>query len=513
VALAPTDGVLDAKLIIAAIREATIGIKIQKLIFTGDSFGLLVARELKKKLKQGVPVEIIVDAIANPGWQTQMMYFDLMQHGAVVEGWEPGYLHVISELGNVSASTTYKPKKIGLWARAKRVLRNIFTLDPFLVNKRHHNKYVIINSAPSEEALRALLRVSNIEDFEEKTGSQRLLAFVGGKNFADEYYEVGVQKKNHWRDQDVIVRGDIVLDMAEAFDLNMKYMRQIKDDRPFFLNANLRQKVMQRLIGFIDDRIPIYFFENSLSKKWLKILMDELETESPLDDLQFGPARGRLFDTRPRLQETYGMQTYVDSIRSAHLKEPKEILIANAYFVPPDEIIEELKAAARKGVKIKIITNSIETNDTKPLTYVARYLYWNLLEVNSDPEALANGGGIEIREWGYDKENPEYWSTMHSKYVLVGNDLHGVHSFNLDDRSFYLNSESLFWYQLMSVGGAENPQTGKLKEALEQDWDRSREITEDQAREFHKPSAGFKNPLGFLRRLRLFLSLKLRSQL
>ncbi|MBW2449793.1 MAG: hypothetical protein JRE92_05135, partial [Deltaproteobacteria bacterium] len=77
---------------IQALQKATDSVRIQALIFTGDESGLYIAELLKEKKAQGLDVRVIVDAMSNPGLQTQLMYFDLKENGIEVEGYESFYL-------------------------------------------------------------------------------------------------------------------------------------------------------------------------------------------------------------------------------------------------------------------------------------------------------------------------------------------------------------------------------------------------------------------------------------
>ncbi len=77
---------------IQALEKADTSIRIQALVFTGDESGLHIAELLKAKKALGLDVRVIVDAMSNPGVQTQWMYFDLKQNGVEVKGYEGNVL-------------------------------------------------------------------------------------------------------------------------------------------------------------------------------------------------------------------------------------------------------------------------------------------------------------------------------------------------------------------------------------------------------------------------------------
>ena len=116
-------------------------------------------------------------------------------------------------------------------------------------------------------------------------------------------------------------------------------------------------------------------------------------------------------------------------------------MIANAYFIPSEELILALKDAARRCVSIKIISNSIETNDLPEITIVGRESFKDMLSVNNEAAVMAcnknKQSGIQIWEWQGKKKNMKKRNqgTMHSKYAVFDNPISLVGSYNLDPRS------------------------------------------------------------------------------
>jgi cardiolipin synthase len=100
----------------------------------------------------------------------------------------------------------------------------------------------------------------------------------------------------------------------------------------------------------------------------------------------------------------------------------KTLYIANSYFVPDDDFRRLLKAAARRGVDVRILTVS-EKTDVKTTWYAGRYRYEELLEA-----------GIRIYE---------YLPTMMHGKTMIADGLWGtIGSMNLDNRSMAFNNES-----------------------------------------------------------------------
>jgi cardiolipin synthase A/B len=96
--------------------------------------------------------------------------------------------------------------------------------------------------------------------------------------------------------------------------------------------------------------------------------------------------------------------------------------IENAYFVPDRLTVEALCAAARRGVRVRIVVPGRHT-DARVGRWAAQGLYGELLEA-----------GIQVYEY-----QP---TMMHCKVLVIDGLWSSVGSANFDDRSFRLNDEA-----------------------------------------------------------------------
>jgi cardiolipin synthase len=136
----------------------------------------------------------------------------------------------------------------------------------------------------------------------------------------------------------------------------------------------------------------------------------------------------------------------------------KNILIANAYFVPDKVTVAELVEARRRGVDVEIIVPG-EILDAQVVRRASRTMWGPLLEA-----------GVRIYE---------YQPTMyHTKVMVVDNRWVSVGSTNFDDRSFRLNQESNL--NVLDAGFAE-----EQARVFADDRSHSRRITLDEWR--HRP--------------------------
>ena len=108
---------------------------------------------------------------------------------------------------------------------------------------------------------------------------------------------------------------------------------------------------------------------------------------------------------------------YLAAIRTA----TREVLIANAYFLPGYRLLHELHRAAGRGVQVVLIMQGAP--DMPMVANAARRLYPYLL-----------GGGVRIHEY---RERP-----LHGKLALVDSEWSTIGSSNLDPLSLSLNLEA-----------------------------------------------------------------------
>jgi cardiolipin synthase len=100
----------------------------------------------------------------------------------------------------------------------------------------------------------------------------------------------------------------------------------------------------------------------------------------------------------------------------------RTLYITNSYFVPGENFLRLLLAAAHRGADVRVLTVSSKT-DVKTTWYAGRTYYEKLLE-----------GGVKIYEY-----QP---TMMHAKAMVVDGMWSAIGSMNFDNRSLSFNNES-----------------------------------------------------------------------
>lgn len=222
------------------------------------------------------------------------------------------------------------------------------------------------------------------------------VALAGGRNVGDSYLADG-----RWRDRDVLVTGPAVADLQRLFLTDWDEFTEWERRAGCPLRA---YGVYCRPAGQADLRGQAAYFAAAAA----------------------GSARVRVIHSNPRKEpKPDGYVTYLALIRSAQ----RSIKITNAYFVPPQRLRRHLRAAAARGVRVEVVTNSKTSNDERSMWWAAINHYEELIK-----------GGVKICEW-------RGTETVHVKAMVVDDRVAVVGSYNLDPRSATTNSEALVLIQ------------------------------------------------------------------
>jgi phosphatidylserine/phosphatidylglycerophosphate/cardiolipin synthase-like enzyme len=230
-----------------------------------------------------------------------------------------------------------------------------------------------------------------------------------------------------WRDQDIYLEGPVVEDVARALDENFRAFRRVRERRPALLESDgywngwrhvhpeLREAVTSRMgrnAPWRRDDPPPPLDLDALGRRAI---------DSPLHD----GVSVRFIRSRPRLDERWIQEAYLEQLAAADTS----VVIANAYFIPTDELRDALVDAARRGVEVTVITNSKATNDIPMINDAGRVSYAALIDA-----------GVRVYEWHAERRGE---GTLHAKLAVFDSEVAIVGSYNLDPRSLALNSEDV----------------------------------------------------------------------
>ncbi|GAB3543847.1 phospholipase D-like domain-containing protein [Noviherbaspirillum agri] len=200
-----------------------------------------------------------------------------------------------------------------------------------------------------------------------------------------------------------------------------------------------------RIEGPVTAELQAVFVDN-----WMKTTGRVLHSADYFPEIaNAGSVPAQMFSSSPTGGSESMHLMYLLSIASAK----ESILLSSSYFVPDELAIDALVAAARRGVRIRIITPG-EHIDAETVRRASRARWGKLLEA-----------GIDIHE---------YQETMfHCKIMVVDGFVVSTGSTNFDNRSFRLNDEA-------NLNIYDEAFARQMTEVFEKDLKRTRRMTLEQ---------------------------------
>jgi putative cardiolipin synthase len=327
---------------------------------------------------------------------------------------------------------------------AERGVRVRFLLDDINFKKRdsaiaavsaHPNVEVRIFNPARHRSLRGLEFVSSFSRLNRRMHNKIMVmdnacAIVGGRNIADEYFGLGEKQNN--RDLDIVATGPIVREISNSFDEFWNSAEAVPIEslvgKEFSMeDFSKRLEVMRSQIH--PERYP-FPLESDLAT--LRKRIDQMQLS-----LLWAP--GRVMHDSIRSMESDEGPTLHDDLSVAISTAKSELLIESAYFVMTDDGLEMERELTGRGVKIRVLTNSLASNNviaaqaghSKRRKELVRAGV-DLFEFRPDAECVRSTVAPQGRE---------STTTLHTKALVIDETRAFVGSYNLDPRSASINSE------------------------------------------------------------------------
>lgn len=219
----------------------------------------------------------------------------------------------------------------------------------------------------------------------------------GGMNYGDWYSHQNPKEPQRWRDTDVYIQGPAALTASRLF--HSLWIEQIKD-------------------------------------RGLKMAYAPFPVIAPMPTE--GGARVAVVSHAPG-SDAHVLLSLLRAIEAAN----KTIDIESAYYVRIPPLASALARAVKRGVRVRLLTNSAESVDE---TLISNAI------LTSAKELSDVGGEVYLRRG----------STLHSKFMVIDGVFSSIGSYNLHPRSYRMEGEVMF--HILGEGPA-----GELTTAFEND--------------------------------------------
>jgi cardiolipin synthase C len=247
------------------------------------------------------------------------------------------------------------------------------------------------------------------------------LAITGGRNIGDAYFTLDAH--SNFVDLDVVAGGPIVPELSASFDefWNSKYAIPI---------ATVASTMDAETAG-----TPLVEVESTASANWLAHELDARKVQLnwvPATVLADQPAK-IASESSPEEEVTIA-NDIAELMRSAK----QELLIISPYFIPGKQGVALISELIGRGVRVRILTNSLASTDS-PLVDIgyARYRV-SLLKLGVDlREMRPKLGQRHSRFHPFRSSN----ASLHAKSLVIDQKIVFIGSLNMDERSARINSE------------------------------------------------------------------------
>ena len=375
---------------LALIDSARHSLDLQYYVWFGDASGTLLMKRTVQAADRGVKVRIILDDLNS---MLRDMATPELRDGLAAA---------------INAHPNIEMRLFNAWKNRSFVGRGADTLaDPDRLNRRMHNKVMIADNQA---------------------------VILGGRNIGDEY--MGLNTDFNFHDLDVLGIGPVARQASAVFDRfwNSEWVVPVsalglpatKRDLDL-LEAPAREQLAaaQSLARFPPD-----------PQDWSGML-----AQLP-GSLQSGTSRVHT-DTPDHDAVNHHMPA---AIRELMATAQREVLITNAYIIPGPQAIQGMSELHARGVKVRILTNSLASHDVPAVN--SHYKAWRkpilksgaqLYEIRPDAEVkalIADTAPTQSRFMG-----------LHTKAIVIDRTRVFIGSMNLDPRSAEINSERRYRYR------------------------------------------------------------------
>lgn len=377
------------------IRNAKDSINVETFIFNPDTAGRLVLKELAAAAKRGVKVKILVDKSAAVFKMDEYYAQSLKDQGIEIRYYNPASILRISS-----------------------------------VQFRNHRK---------------LMTVDNKE------------AITGGRNIADEYYDLS--KEFNFLDRDATVKGEMVKNMNNSFDefwdseiVEKPKMPTPPDERLKYGNELGSTDEYDRKLAEFNKRMADakrIFESNNEDNKVRAFVFDKGKLAFEKNKVHNCPEMAFASDKQgASFLERLKSKDYHDNYRLLRkeigkwldTKVKDEVIIDSPYFLNNNLSADIAKNLLAKKTKISILTNSLASTDAIYVSTVFNDTVKGYTPNENFSAHVYRGKYSNEGDLYSDKIRKATWGT-HSKTMVFSEDAFMIGTFNVDNRSSFYNTE------------------------------------------------------------------------
>ena len=254
-------------------------------------------------------------------------------------------------------------------------------------------------------------------------------AILGGRNIGDEY--MGLHTDFNFHDLDVLGVGPVARQASAVFDRywNSDWVRRLPPPPPGADASRLTPAMLE--LPPAAAAHPGLRAIAAGQRDWTADMLALVHTLIPGRSTVHADPPSRAEGSANRMPTAF---------RAVMRSAQQEVLISNAYVIPDATFMDDLRELSARGVRVRILTNSLSSNDVPAVN--AHYGPWRarLLQAGATLHELRADAAIQAEL----VDTPPVRSGfvgLHVKAMVVDRQRSFIGSMNLDPRSEVFNSE------------------------------------------------------------------------
>lgn len=288
------------------------------------------------------------------------------------------------------------------WRDRSKVMNGVFEF--WRVNRRMHNKSMTFDNQ---------------------------MTVLGGRNIGGEYF--AAHEDSNFDDLDLLGMGPVARDVSAVFDAYWNSPHAVPAEAVIGEHgAEVASEETRKRLESLSREAAFSEYGQALRHE----LRQQIDTGTL--DVEWVPAIILADPPSKTAGDTGGEPILAEQILPYLQEAEHEIFVVSAYFVPGEAGTEFLSDLARRGVRVRVLTNSLDSNDVEAVYGHYRRYRKDLLRA-----------GVELWELRADKSREDRaalglgqsLSALHTKAFAVDRDKLFVGSFNWDPRSVGINTE------------------------------------------------------------------------
>jgi putative cardiolipin synthase len=360
---------------IAAAEMAEKTLDLQVYIWESDETGRILAERLLRAADRGVRVRLLVD--------------------------DMGLAASDNQIASMDAHPNIEIRIFNPFAHRNSSMLD-FATDLDRVNHRMHNKTIVMDNS---------------------------FAIIGGRNIGDHYF--GVNSNTNFRDLDIMAVGPVVRDISGVFDHfwqgDWAVPIEVLVDRTY-TEADLQEGRARIRENLAAGNYP-YSIDDDV---------ESLRAEfAGAEEAAIWAPGAIVWDDPAAIHQKESTGKLVAALRKKFDTVEHSYTIESAYFVVGERGLANAKKMIDRGVTIRILTNSLASNDVLAAHAGHASYRKELIESGAEVYELRPDGGLIRKTW-----QGESKAGLHTKAMVFDENSLFIGSFNLDPRSSNINTEA-----------------------------------------------------------------------